>query len=373
MTRLRNQWLNFALALAIVVIGVGVLGLGLIYLEVHVTPGQTIHGFYEGAFGSIYNTGLTLTNAVPLVLVALGWIISLSAGRIQIGFPGQIMIGGLCAASVVLNLGGLPAHLGLLLGLIAGVIGGALYAAIAALLWATRGVQEIVSTLLLNLIAVQIVAWAVNGPLQESFGGQPQTNPLPGDSRWPNIQGFFAGSLSLDIVLVPASVLAVVLLLRRTAFGFRMRLVGANPHAARNAGYLPKRIGVNAMIIGGAFAGLAGASLLLSGQTPAMTSDFEGGVGFNGIAVALLAFNSPIGVVFAAILFAALTAGSDAVQVLLNIPSSIAEISQGLVILFVFVAATLISIRSRRSFTEISATSSVGTEYQTEPSVAGDF
>jgi simple sugar transport system permease protein len=308
------------------------------------SPGDGAKAFFEGAFGSPVDTGLTLTAAVPLVLVALGWIITWRAGRIHVGFPGQILIGGLFAGFVALEVH-LPGILHLPLALLAGVVGGALYAGIAAFLWAKRGVQEIVSTLLLNLVAVQIVAWAVRGPLQESYGAQPQTDPFPLSAKWPTVDALKGATLSWDVVLVPILVIGVAFLIARTAFGFRLRLVGSNPSAARNAGYHPTRVGVAAMCLSGAFAGLAGACLLLAGETPGMTENFGGENGFNGIAVALLAFNSPFGAILAALLFAGLDVGGGAVETSLNVPSTIATVLQGLVILLVLLGATLLARR----------------------------
>jgi simple sugar transport system permease protein len=313
--------------------------------SVGASPARVASGLYTGAFGSSVNAAVTVTAAVPLVLVALGWIITLRAGRIHIGFPGQIIIGGVVASAVALEVHGLPGVIELPAALLAGFLGGALYAGIAAYLWARRGVQEIVSTLLLNLIAAEVVAWVVRGPLVETIGGQPQSNPFPPGALWPTIPGIAYGSLSWDIVLIPVAVAATVFVLKRTTVGFRLRLVGANPIAARCAGYRPKEIGVGAIVVSGGLAGLAGACLLLAGQTTVLTDGFESGTGFNGIAVALLALNSPVGVIPSALLFAGLATGSDAVQVTLNVPSSIASILQGLVILVVLVAATVLSRR----------------------------
>ncbi|MFL5846908.1 MAG: ABC transporter permease [Solirubrobacteraceae bacterium] len=316
------------------------------------SPADALQEFLDGAFGSPTNVGQTITGAVPLLLVALGWIVTFRAGRIHVGFPGQILIGGLCAAAVALNVGGLPSALQLILSLLAGIVGGGLYAGVAAWLWASRGVQEIVSTLLLNLVALQVVAWAVRGPLQETVGNQPQTDPFPDGARWPTVSGIEGQTLSWDAILIPLAVIAVVFVLRWTTAGFRLRLVGANAVAARHAGYSPVRIGVMAMIASGALAGLAGACLLLAGDTPGMTESFEAENGFHGIAVALLAFNGPVGAILAAVLFSALSLGSGSVEAALDVPSTIATVIQGLVILLVLVAATVLARNPRSTSAE---------------------
>jgi general nucleoside transport system permease protein len=336
----RALLLNCATVL-LVLVGVAIVGAGL-FLAIGVSPIEAAEAYWEGSFGAPPQTGQTLTQAVPLLLVALGWIIAFRAGRIHVGFPGQIIAGGLLTTFVALHLTALPPFFQLLLAMLAGVVGGAIYAGIAAILWAKRGVQEIVSTLLLNLIAVQLITWALHGPLQQAGGGQPQSEVFPSSIRWPAIPGMQGESLSWDIILVPVFVAAVVVLFRYTTLGYRLRLVGANPVAARWAGYKPVTLGAAAIVISGAFAGLAGTSLLLAGQAPSATVEFEAGYGFDGIAVALLARNSPVGAIFAAIFFAAISVGSGTVEATLDVPSSIASILQGVVILFVLLSVALI-------------------------------
>jgi ABC-type uncharacterized transport system permease subunit len=316
------------------------------------SPSDAADTFWTGSFGSITNLGQTLTRAVPLTLVALAWIISFRAGRIHVGYPGQIIIGGVFATWVGLRFGGMPGILHLPLALAAGALGGALYAGIAAWLWVKRGVQEIVSTLLLNLIAAQIVAWLLRGPMQQSGGGEPQTDPLTASSLWPRVAGVEGLTLSWSVVLIPLLVTAVVVVLGRTSVGFRLRLVGANATAARWAGYSPERVGVTAMVVSGMISGIAGATLLLAGDTPGMSDGFEAQYGFDGIAVALLAANSPIAAVLGAVFFAALEVGSSSVEALMNIPSTVASVLQGLIIILVLVSATVLRRRRIRAGVE---------------------
>src|SRR3954447_26782327 len=178
--------------------------------------------FVDGAFGSKLNVAGTLAKMVPLTLVALGWIVVFKAGRFHVGFPGQILIGGLFVSVVALKVH-VPIVLHLPLVLLAGIVGGALYAAIAAWLWAKRGVNEILSTLLLNLVAVQILAWWVRGPFHDKTTPLPLTAPLPNSSRWPEV--LTNTDLHWDILLVPVAVVLVAFVLTRTLWGFRTRLV----------------------------------------------------------------------------------------------------------------------------------------------------
>lgn len=348
--RLRERSLALGVSVASVVL---VAALAAILVSASgVSPSSAASTFWQGSFGTVSNLGQTLTRAVPLTLVALAWIVSFRAGRIQVGYPGQILIGGAASTVVALHLGGLPNAIHLPLALAAGAVGGALWAAVAALLWVRRGVQEIVSTLLLNLIAAQVVAWLLRGPLQQHGGGQPQSDPFTASSLWPRVPGVEGLTLSWSVVLIPLLVTAVVLVMRHTSVGFRLRLVGANPTAARWAGYAPERIGVGAMVVAGLLAGLAGATILLAGDSPAMAEGFGAQYGFDGIAVALLARNSPVGAVLGAIFFSALEVGSSSVEAVMNVPSTVASVLQGLIIILVLITTTVLRRRGRAHVVE---------------------
>lgn len=281
-------------------------------------------------------------------MVALGWIVVFRAGRFHVGFPGQIIFGGMFVSIVALKVS-LPHVIHLPLAILAGMVGGALYAALAALLWAKRGVNEILSTLLLNLVAVQVIAWWVREPLHDSTTPLPLTPYLHGSSRWPAL--IENTQLHWDIFLIPVAMAAVAFLLAKTTFGFGLRLVGANEHVARHAGLSPEAVGSQAIILSGALAGLAGSSLVLASQTPAMGEDFAGSFGFTGIAVALLARNSPIGVLPAALLFASLQQGGSVMEATVGISSSLAEFIQGLMIVLVLAATTILFLLRQRRHT----------------------
>ena len=310
------------------------------------SAGDTASAFLTGAFGSGDAVGSTLQKMVPLVFVALGWILVFSGGRFHVGFQGQILIGGIFSTVVALKLSSLPGFLHLPLAVLAGIVGGALYAAVAAWLWAKRGVNEILSTLLLNLVAIQVVAWLVRGPLQESGHTLSQTDFFSDSALWPALPG--QTFVHWDVLLMPVGVLLVSAVLLRTTFGFRLRLTGANDTAARHAGVSPTRIGVQVIVASGALAGLAGGSLILAGGTRAMTDNFDVGYGFQGIAVALLARNSPIGSIPAALLFAALSQGSGLVEAQAGVSSAVVGVTQGLVIVFVLASGGLLDTARRR-------------------------
>jgi simple sugar transport system permease protein len=345
----RGHLTQTAVALGISV-GAAVVALGLSFAIIGLTggpPGDAARALYDGAFGSRSQMAGTLAKMIPLTLVALGWIVAFSVRRINIGFEGQILVGGVLATVVGLKIGSPPAPLHLALGVIAGIAAGAAYAGIAAWLWARRSVNEIISTLLLNLVAIQLVSWLVRGPLQEPSRTFPRSGSIPTTARWPRLLS--NTSLSWDLLVAAAMVFVIWFVMKRTAFGLTLRLTGANEEAARHAGISTVKVTIIAFLVSGAFAGLAGSSLILAGESGSMADNFSAGYGFAGIVVALLARNSPIGVIPAALLFAALRQGGGLMEARVGISSAVVLITQGLVILLVagagYVFERLASVR----------------------------
>jgi simple sugar transport system permease protein len=342
--KLTSGGLEFGLSVAVALFALAIALVAVV--ATGVSPGRGASAFVDGAFGSQLNYAGTFAKMVPLTLVALAWIVVFRAGRFHVGFPGQILIGGMFVSIVALKVS-LPAVIHLPLVLLGGMVGGGLYAGIAAWLWAKRGVNEILSTLLLNLVAAQILAWWVRKPFHDPATPLPLTKALPNSSRWPEL--LTNTSLHWDVVLIPIAVIVVAVLLSRTLFGFRIRVTGAGEQIARHAGLAPKRVGSSAIILSGAIAGLAGASLVIAGVTPAMGEDFGADYGFTGIAVALLARNSPIAVLPSALLFAALAQGGGVMEGTVGISSSLVDFIQGLMIVLVLAATTLLYVVRKRS------------------------
>jgi simple sugar transport system permease protein len=310
-----------------------------------VSPGEGISAFAQGAFGTDVNFAATVAKAIPLSFVALAVIVTTRAGKFQIGFPGQIMIAGIFCSIVALKLS-LPAVIHLPLTVLAAMVGGALWAGIAAWLWAKRGVNEILSTLLLNLVAAQVLIWWVRNPFHDDSTPLPQTLPFPSSARFPSaVEGT---ELHWDLLLVPVAVAAVAYLLARTTWGFRLRVTGANEQVANFSGISAKRASTEAIVASGAIAGLAGSSLVLAATIPTMTEEFEDGYGFLGIAVALLARNSPWAVIPAALLFGALLQAGQSMEATIGISASLVGIVEGIMIMLVLVVTTILFYRRSR-------------------------
>jgi len=286
--------------------------------------------FVEGAFGSTTSFEDTLNVMVPLVLIALAWIIATTANQINLGLEGQILLGGIFATLAGTEISGLPGVIHLPLALLAGVLGGALWAAIPALLSVYRRVPELLSTFMLNFVALLTVSWLIRGPMQDETNATLlQSAPVDLSATWPRVG---TSQLSWDFVLVPLGVAIVAFVLARTTVGFRLNLLGANPDAAREAGVATTRLGAGSLIVSGGIAGLVGACLILASFGGVLTDGFSNNYGFIGIVVALLARNSPIGVLAAGLLFAALQQGGGLVETRIGVSSSLVEITQGVVI-----------------------------------------
>ncbi len=300
-------------------------------------PLAALGALASGAFGDTVALESTAVRAGPLLLVGLGVALSFRCGIWNIGGEGQLLAGALAATALVTRvLGDAPGALGLPLALGAGAAAGAGLAGIAALLRVRRGVSEVLSTILLNFIAALLVAWAVHGPLQEASGAYPQSDAFPDAARLGLLPGLHRAHAGL--VLAALLPVALWLLLFRTAAGLRLRAVGLAPDAARYARVSPERETVRVLLISGALAGLAGA-LEVCGVTGRLFENLATGYGFTAIAVALLARLNPLGVLPAALFFAALAVGSGAMQRVAAVPSVAVQVIEALVIFFSLGAA----------------------------------
>lgn len=266
---------------------------------------------FEGALGDKFALSRTLVKSTPLLLAGLGMVVAWRGGMYNIGGEGQFILGGLfgaIVAKILMSSGSIPPGFGIAAVLLGSAIGGAFWAFLAGLLYVKRGVEVVISTILLNFIATQVLSWAVEGPLQQAKHQLPQTDDLPTSlTLWhlnPQLD-FHAG-----VLLAPLVALAVYVLMFKTVLGFRIRLVGANARAARAARIEPEAIQLKALAISGALCGLAG-GVEFTGMAGLLGADFSQGWGFMAIPVALLGGLHPIGTVFSALFFGAVFAGSE--------------------------------------------------------------
>jgi ABC-type uncharacterized transport system permease subunit len=330
----------FAIPLALVV---ALLIGAVMMLVLGANPLTGYSALMRGAFGGSYALSSTAVQAVPLLLVGVGICISFRANVFNIGGEGQIATGGLAGAATALALPNLPSFILIPLVLLAGAAGGAIWGAIPGWFKARHNVNEILSTIMLNLVAVQVMNYLLAGPLvdksQSSFGGLiPETSLLSANSWLPILVP--GTQLHLGILIAVIVAVGAYFLLWRTSFGFQIRAVGLSPDASAYAGMPVRRTIVTAMTLSGAMCGLAGAILVFGSIPHRMVADgsltgFTGSAGFNGIVVALFGGLNPLWTIVSAFFFGGLIVGGSSLQVATGVPSDLVTALSGIVVVLV--------------------------------------
>ena len=308
----------------------------------------------QGGIGSFNGIVNTLVAATPLILGGLSVGLAFKAGLFNIGAQGQFLMGALGAVAVGTALNDAPAVVAIPAALIAGMAAGAAWGFIPGALKALSGAHEVVTTIMLNYIAIAVLAAVVSGPLDQPGSPSPITDDV-GNATLPVLLGR-NGHAGILIAIV--GVVLVRWLLFRTTRGFEIRTAGANPEAARYAGMRPRFLIILTMALAGLLAGLGGAAELL-GVTHRMTASYGTTVGFDSIAVALLGRANPVGIVFAALLFGAMRSGSSLMQIQAGIPVELVDVLQATILLFLVatpVLRRLFRLRAARSGLDEAAT-----------------
>lgn len=292
---------------------------------------EAYYNLFMGAFGGVYSLATTIVMATPLLFTGLAVAFAFQCGLFNVGAEGQLYVGALASAVVPLALEGLPPVLRVIIALLVGAGAGAAFGFLPGYLKAKIGAHEVITTIMLNYIATLLTTFLVKTYFRDP-GPVDQTVLLPLGSRLPEI---IPGTrVSLGIVI---GILAVALLnyvIRRTVLGYEIQAVGQNPHAAEYGGVNVRARMVQAMMISGAVAGLAG-SVEAMGTLYRFIPYFSPGYGFTGMAIAVIAGESLWAVIPAAILFGALQSGGQSMQLFAGIPMELMTMVQGLVILFV--------------------------------------
>lgn len=316
------------------------------------SPRAALHALIEGSLASQASLTNTLLYAAPLLLVAAGACVSTRAGVFNIGQEGQVLMGAFGGAWFGLRLAIRGPGL-LVMVIIGGALGGGLWAWLSALMYRYRGVNIVVSTLLMTFLAQQLVSFAIGTPwfLQQSSTGSayvnPQSNPLPASGLMGSL-GLSNLQINLGLVIALAVTLLIAVALTRTRWGFRIRMMGLNPAVARHAGVRVAALSGAALVISGAAAGLAGAVLLASPVgtnrlDPAMSVN----IGWDGLLVALVARNRPVLCVPVSFLFGVLRAGGDFLSTT-GVPYYLADIVKSLLVLAFVVPSVASGIAVRR-------------------------
>jgi len=322
-------------------------------------PGDAYKAMFEGAFGSANALAETMVKATPLLLVGLGICIAFRGNVINIGGDGQMIIGAIMATLVGVNMPESRGWIVITLALLAGFLGGAVWGAIPGILKAYFNVNEILSTIMMNAIAVQTMNFLLRGPMIDPAQAElaskiPQTARLDDAFRLPRL---VPTRLHLGVLIAVILAFLVYILLWRTILGFRIRAVGQNPDASRYAGINVKQYIVLALLLSGAFAGLAGATQVFGVNyrmiTDGSATGFTGSAGFNGIVAALFGQLHPIGTIPASIFFGALLVGANKMQRVSQVPSALIIALNGLVVVFVVSSEIWRRRRQRRRLSAV--------------------
>jgi simple sugar transport system permease protein len=300
-------------------------------------------GTWQAAFGPASET---LTYAAPLAFTGLSVAIAFRGGLFNIGGQGQAVIG--CIAAGVAGFAfGLPIGLHLIVALIAGALGGALWGFLPGLLKARTGAHEVITTIMLNYTATLFLSWLI---LQKGVQDPTRTDAISKTiATSAELPGLPAPlRVHLGIVLAVLATAAVAWLINRSSFGFELRAVGVNPPAARTAGMSVAKTYTLLMVVAGALAGLGGATQVL-GTADKLTTQVAGNIGFDGLLVALLGRNKPWGTLFAAILYGALRAGGNLMQVDVGISLELVTVLQALIVIFIAAPALVKAIFQLRA------------------------
>lgn len=294
---------------------------------------RMLEAFWHGSVGtsSAFFSG-TLVRAIPLIVIGVGVSLAFRAGVFNIGGEGQLALGAIAASIVGLLLPSVGV-VSVLAALVAAMVAGGAWAAIAAVLRHRFGVLEVISTLMLNFVAANLVSYLVRGPLQEPTGIYPQSELVIEAARLPRL--WVGTRLHLGIAIAIVVAIVAWLFLTRTAAGFTLRATGASPTAAMVTGRVKVgRVAALALVASGALAGLAG-GMEVAGVTYALYENISPGYGFSAIAVAMLARLHPLRVIAAALMFAILETGALGMQRDAGVPAVVASALEAVAILLV--------------------------------------
>lgn len=290
-------------------------------------------GLFRGALGDPKAIANTLVESTPYIFAGLAVALGFKCGLFNIGAEGQLAMGSLFAAWAGVAFAGLPMLIHLPLALLLGWLGGAFWGGIAGFLRARTGAHEVITTIMLNYIAIRLTDYIIKGPMKDPAASAPRTAFIAPSAELPFL---FGADYRLHAGFLLALLAAVVVwwLLNKSTIGFEIRTVGANPSAAQYAGMSITKNFLLAMALSGGLAGLAGASTVL-GLEHNLKAAFTAGYGFDSIAVALLARSNPLSIIPAAIFWGALRNGAGLMQLESGISINLINIVQALVIVFV--------------------------------------
>ncbi len=341
-----NKYQVYELLSPIIGFIASVIVLLIIVILVGESPAKAVGAIYKFTMGTTARLATVFSIAFPLFFAGLAVALAFRAGVFNIGAEGQYFIGGLVGAMAGIYLK-LPPVIHIPVVIIFSMIGGALWALIPAILKVTKGIHEVISTIMFNNIALALVNYLVNGPLsgRGTSSLEPQTHEIQATAQFGKLNSLFRvigwnvpDHVYLDYSLILAIIMGLLVwfLLFRLRYGFEIRAVGTSIDVSHYAGIRVSRVQVGAFLMSGAIAGLIGMQEIFAIRR-FYTFEIASGLGFEGIAIALIGKNSPLGVVFASILFAFLKQAGYGLQLFTSVPNAVIYLITGLMILFIVV------------------------------------
>jgi simple sugar transport system permease protein len=302
-----------------------------LFLITGANPLIAYYYIFYGAFGDLNSTIETLVRTTPLILVSLGLAITFKCKVWNIGAEGQLYMGAMLGTITAVSLGNTPFTLAI--AVIAAIIGGMAWAAVPALMKTKLGINEVITTFLMNYVAINFVQWLLSFPFRSSDSLFPESASLPDAARLPML--LQPTRLHLGVIIALVVVFPIVyFVMTKTTFGYKLKAVGENPDAAKYGGINVNKTIFLALILSGALAGIAG-FFEVSGIQYRMRASLSPGYGYTGIVVALLGANNPIGVALSSIFLAAIFNGSSTMSRALNQPQGVVDFIQGVLVIFV--------------------------------------
>jgi simple sugar transport system permease protein len=325
-----------------------VLSFGLVILLILIlskTPGKTMYYFFVGPFANNYYLGNMLNVAVPLVFTGLGIAIAFKSSVFNLGGEGQVYVGGLASTAVCLALPTANGFIGGILAILAAVVVSGAIAGLSGFVKMKWNADEMISSFLLSYALIFIVNHFVTGPLHDPKNNMLVTLPIAAQYVLPKV--FLPSKLNLSALFAIVAAVCLFFFMNRSHIGYEMRMCGLNREFSRYGGINVTKYLVLPMIISGALHGIAG-GLMILGTYQATYEGFSAGMGWNGIAVALIAQNNSLGVLPAALLFAYLDAGAKSAMLNSDVTFEIASIAQSFIFYFVTAQALYSIVHKRR-------------------------
>lgn len=296
-------------------------------------PVTVYSAMFNGAFGSKNAIAGTLVKTTTMIFVGLSYGFAYKCGLVNIGIEGQLYLGGLLCSLAAIYIQ-LPAILHIPLCLLAGFAGGGAWGAVVGFLKTRFRASEMITTVMMNYVAIFFVGYMVNGPIKAAKGTYPQSEPILKSAQLPTLVP--KTQLTIGVLIAIAAIVIYSVFWKKTALGYEMEMVGSSEQVARYGGIPVDRIVVWSMTVSGGLGGLAGCMEVLGVQHKIMEG-LSAGYGFDGIAVSLLGGNGGAGILLSSFLFGVLRYGGNAIQMFTKLPNAVIYILQALIILFVVV------------------------------------